>query len=195
MSSIGRWVLTHAGLETVVHGGFTSIPVGTTLLSSLVRDYWCVGLKARTETLCPCCKRASELRLRRAMVSNRETRHTLRASALLRRRASIGLPLSWVVWVAPLVPPLEFSPFVNWDCFFSVFRVDYISACTRAKHGRTSCVTGGSDPRELWAAESRPKWGRSRPSECFARVQILWFRFTHLLTSLLFVVPSPRKLV
>ena len=32
---------------------------------------------------------------------------------------------------------------------------------------RASCVTGGSDPTELWAAESRQKWGRSRPIWCF----------------------------
>src|SRR6266446_8373291 len=37
----------------------------------------------------------------------------------------------------------------------------------RPKHGHASCVTGGSDPTELWAAESRQKWGRSRPFQSF----------------------------
>ena len=72
--------------------------------------------------------------------------------------------------------------------------LDYISVCTRAKHGHATSVMGGSDPEELWAAESRQKWGRSRPSECFARVQIRRFRFTHLVISLVLAGRALRKL-
>jgi len=40
---------------------------------------------------------------------------------------------------------------------------------------------GGSDPEELWAAESRQFRGRSRPSECFTRVHMSPPFLTHLL--------------
>ena len=51
--------------------------------------------------------------------------------------------------------------------------------CTRTKHGPERLGAGGSDPTTFWAAESRTKWGRSRPSECFVRVQMSPVSFTH----------------
>src|SRR5271169_6924579 len=91
--------------------------------------------------------------------------------------------------------PRASPPFVIRDVLHPALQLAFSDSCTRAIHGLASCVTGGSDPAELWAAESRPKWGRSRPSQCFARVQFLCLRFTHLLISLLLVVHSRRKLV
>jgi hypothetical protein len=78
---------------------FISIPGGTSLVSSLIRDYWCVGLKARTETLCLCDRRVSGLPSRRTTVSNQGTLHISQGSSLLRRRVVVGLPWFWVVWV------------------------------------------------------------------------------------------------
>jgi len=40
----------------------TLVLVGTTLLSRVVRKFCCVGLIARTEIPCPCCRHVSELR-------------------------------------------------------------------------------------------------------------------------------------
>src|SRR5229473_2049342 len=61
----------------------------------------------------------------------------------------------------------------------SVLRLAFSDSCTQPKHGHASCVTGGSDPKPFWAAESRTKWGRSRPSECLVRVQMSPVSFTH----------------
>src|SRR5690348_3875553 len=49
---------------------------------------------------------------------------------------------------------------------------DYISVCTRTKHGTAQFGAGGSDPTNVWAAASRTKRGRSRPFLCFVCVQI-----------------------
>src|SRR5712664_452191 len=125
---------------------FTSIPVGTTLLSSLVRDYWCVVLKARTETLCLCYRQVSEPPSRRTTVSNRETLRISRVWSLLRRRVLVGHQWFWAVWVVLSILPWVFSPFVVRDRFFSAFRVDHICVCTRAKHGPELLGAGGSDP-------------------------------------------------
>jgi hypothetical protein len=97
--------------------------------------------------------------------------------------------------MVPSEVPSVSSPFIICGPLHGALQLAFSESCTRSKHGPERLGAGGSDPTELWAAESRQKWGRSRPSECFARVQILWFRFTHLLTSLLFVVHSIRKLV
>src|SRR6185312_5740851 len=44
--------------------------------------------------------------------------------------------------------------------------------CTRTKHGTAHFGAGGSDPRNVWAAASRTRRGRSRPFLCFVRVQM-----------------------
>src|SRR5216684_105925 len=129
------------------------------------------------------------------MVCNRETQYTLQALSLPHHRAVVGQLWFWAVWVMLSVLPSRSSPLFIWNCICSAFRIDYIFVCTRPKYGHASRVTGGSDPTELWAAESRQKWGRSRPSECLAPVQILCLRSTDLLISLLLVVHSLRKLV
>ena len=41
--------------------------------------------------------------------------------------------------------------------------VDYISVCTRAKHGHRSLVTGGSDPTDLLGGSARTKVGSLPP--------------------------------
>src|SRR6266851_9992844 len=50
-------------------------------------------------------------------------------------------------------------------------------------HGPELLGAGGSDPTKFWAAESPQRWGRSRPSEGFARVHMSPPSFTHLPSS------------
>src|SRR5713226_561793 len=107
------------------------------------------------------------------MVCNRETQHTLQALSLPHHRAVVGQLWFWAVWVVLSVLPSRSSPLFIWNCICSAFRIDYIFVCTRAKHGPERLGAGGGDPTELWGAQSRQKWGRSRPSEGFNRVQVL----------------------
>src|SRR5439155_5827408 len=53
----------------------------------------------------------------------------------------------------------RFPPFGVRDALRPALQAACSDCCTRAKHGHASCVTGGSDPTELWAAESAQKWG------------------------------------
>ncbi len=121
------------------------------------------------ETLCLSYRQVLGPPSRRTTVSNRGTLRISRIWSLLRRRVLIGQQWFWAVWVVLSILPWVFSPFVVRDRFFSAFRVDYICVCTRATHGHRSSVTGGSDPTELWAAESRQKRGRSRQIRPFLR--------------------------
>src|SRR5216683_4192997 len=93
------------------------------------------------------------------MVCNRETQHTLQAFSLPHHRAVVGQLWFWAVWVVLSVLPSRSSPLFIWNCICSAFRIDYIFVCTRAKHGPERLGAGGSDPTELWAAQSRQKWG------------------------------------
>src|SRR5579859_2219956 len=83
--------------------------------------------------------------------------------------------------------------FLYSELLHGCMQVDFISVCTRAKHGHAFCVTGGSDPEELWAAESRPFRGRSRPFRGFGRVHSCCPPSAHLLSSRAVVVILLRK--
>jgi hypothetical protein len=72
-----------------------------------------------------------------------------------------------------------FAPFLFRGVVRLALQVVCSDLCTRTKHGPERLGAGGSDPTTFWAAESRTKWGRSRPSECFARVQMSPVSFTH----------------
>src|SRR5215469_5938292 len=61
-----------------------------TLLSSLVRKVLCVGSRARTGILYPCCRQVSGLRSRHRTVSIQESQHTLSTASLPGHRAVTG---------------------------------------------------------------------------------------------------------
>src|SRR6516162_2081922 len=134
-----------------------------TLLSWLVRKFLSAGSRAKIGIPCLCYRQVSGLRSRRKTESNRETQRTLQASSLLRHRAVAGQLWFSVVWVALLRLTSECPFLCIQNPFFSAFRFACFSVCTRTKHHHRSSVTAGSDPRDLWAAERCPKWGRSRP--------------------------------
>lgn len=122
--------------------------VGLTLLSRLFRDRWCVDPRVRTGTL-----------------------RTSQASSLPPRRVLVGQLWFWVVGVVLSILPSSLSPLFIRNRFFSTSRVDYISVCTRAKHGHAFCVTGGSDP--TFGHDSVPKVNRGslQPNTALPRGQ------------------------
>src|SRR5579859_2428077 len=101
--------------------GSISIPVGKRLLSSLVRTLSCVGLRARTGSLCLCDRRVSGPLSRHRTESNRETQRTSQVSFLPHHRALVEQLWFWVVWVVLSVLPSRLSPFSISDRFFYAF--------------------------------------------------------------------------
>ena len=64
-----------------------------------------------------------------------------------------------VILEVPSAPP----PFVIGDALRPALQNVCSDSCTRAKHDPELLGAGGSDPTKFWVAESRQKWGRSRP--------------------------------
>src|SRR2546426_975954 len=81
-----------------------------------------------------------------------------------------------------------------WFVLHPAIRLAFADSCTRPKHSHASCVTGGSDPTELWAAQSRQKWGRSRPFWWFFHADFCPHRFAMSHASKKLLAPQAEEL-